>query len=86
MKKLTDILNKRVVSYSGDYIGKVIDVLFDFKKLHVTGYIISKRRGILNRFYLITPKQINIVSEVIIISNLDKALSRIKYNLLKKLA
>lgn len=86
MKRLTDILNKRVITYSGDDLGKIIDILFDCRKLNVTGYIISKRRGFLNRFYLVAPKQINIVSEVIIVSNLDKNLNKIKYKLLKKIS
>ncbi|SHE66780.1 MULTISPECIES: PRC-barrel domain-containing protein [Caloramator] len=86
MKRLTDILNKKVVTYSGEDLGKIIDVLFDCRKLNVTGYIISKRRGILSRYYFVTPKQINIVSDVIIISNLDKNLSKIKYKVIRKLS
>ncbi|CDF58260.1 PRC-barrel domain-containing protein [Thermobrachium celere] len=86
MIKLTDVLNKKVVGYSGDDYGKIIDVLFDNRRIKIIGYILSKRKGLFNCFYIITPKQINIVSDVIIISNLDKDYNKIKYRFLKKLS
>lgn len=84
MIKLNEVLSKDVINYSGKKSGKVVDVIFDKKKMKIRYLVVVSKKGILKKYYLFKLNQVNVVSDVIIISNTDVSISRVKIRLLKK--
>lgn len=84
MIKLNEVLSKDVINYSGKKSGKVIDVIFDKKRMKIRYLVVVSKKGIFKKYYLFKLNQVNVVSDVIIISNIDSCISRVKLRLLKK--
>lgn len=84
MIKLNEVLSKDVINYSGKKSGKVVDVIYDKKTMKIRYLVVASKKGLFKKHYLFKLNQINVVSDVILISNTDICISRVKLRMLKK--
>lgn len=52
--------------------------------MNIILYVVTTKKGLFKKYYLLKPNQINIVSDVIIVSSVENQISRIKYNMIKR--